>query len=139
MLASVNILKLNVDLFRLVEVCMKNPTCTLYGARFCNVLFDVKSCYWKSLCKMPSALIRLNIFHLLSYEQNLLPNRIAGKLMNIKKIKLLDNDIKMQLLISNRYDALDNICKTGDQTWKIHSTYHILITKITILEINQVS
>ena len=29
-----------------------------------------------------------NIFHLLSYEQNLLTNRIAGKLMNIKKIKL---------------------------------------------------
>ena len=29
-----------------------------------------------------------NIFHLLSYEQNLLSNRIAGKLMNIMKIKL---------------------------------------------------
>ena len=29
-----------------------------------------------------------NIFHLLSYEQNLLTNRIAEKQMNIKKIKL---------------------------------------------------
>ena len=29
--------------------------------------------------------------------------------MNIKKIKLLGNDTKMQSLISNRYDALDKI------------------------------
>ena len=33
-----------------------------------------------------------NIFHSLSYEQNFLTNRIAGKLMNVKKIKLLWND-----------------------------------------------
>ena len=31
---------------------------------------------------------RWNIFHSLSYEQKILTNRIAGKLMNIKKIKL---------------------------------------------------
>ena len=66
--------------------------------------------------KCPVHLFSWNIFHLLSYEQNLLTNRIAGKLMNIKKIKSLGNGIKMQLLISNRYDALDNICKIGDQT-----------------------
>ena len=66
--------------------------------------------------KCPVHLFGWNIFHLLSYEQNLLTNRIAGKLMNIKKIKLLGNDTKMQSLISNRYDALDNICKIGDQT-----------------------
>ena len=38
--------------------------------------------------KCPVHFFGLNIFHLLSYEQNLLTNRIAGKLMNTKKIKL---------------------------------------------------
>ena len=51
------------------------------NARFCNVLFDVTSYYF----------FGWNIFHLLSYEQNLLTNKIAGKLMNIKKIKLYKN------------------------------------------------
>ena len=36
-----------------------------------------------------------NIFHLLSCEQNLLTNRIAGKLMNIKKIKLLNYNLSV--------------------------------------------
>ena len=35
---------------------------------------------------------RLNIFHSLRYEQNLLASKIAGKLMNIKKLKLLQNE-----------------------------------------------
>ena len=30
-----------------------------HNAQFCNVLFDVMSCYWKSLCKMAIALFRL--------------------------------------------------------------------------------
>ena len=38
--------------------------------------------------KCPVHFFGWNIFHLLSYEQNLLINRIAGKLMNLKKIKL---------------------------------------------------
>ena len=66
--------------------------------------------------KCPVHFFGWNIFHLLSYEQNLLTNRIAGKLMKTKKIKLLGNDTKMQSLISNRYDALDNICKIGEET-----------------------
>ena len=32
------------------------------NARFCNMLFDVMSCYWKSLSKMPSALFGLEHF-----------------------------------------------------------------------------
>ena len=58
------------------------------NARFCNVFFDVTSCYRKSLCKIPSALFRWNIFHSLRYEHNCLTNRIAGKQRNIKKIEL---------------------------------------------------
>ena len=42
--------------------------------------------------KCPVHFFGWNIFHLLSYEQNLLTNRIAGKLMNIKKIKLLNHE-----------------------------------------------
>ena len=38
--------------------------------------------------KCPVHFFGWNIFHLLSYEQNLLTNRIAGKLMNISKNKL---------------------------------------------------
>ena len=38
--------------------------------------------------KCPVHFFGWNIFNLLSYEQILLTNRIAGKLMNIKKIKL---------------------------------------------------
>ena len=38
--------------------------------------------------KCPVHFFGWHIFHLLSYEQNRLTNRIAGKLMNIKKIKL---------------------------------------------------
>ena len=41
---------------------------------------------------MPSVLFRLKMFHLWSYEQSLLTNRIAEKLMNIKKIKLFKNE-----------------------------------------------
>ena len=33
-----------------------------HNARFCNVLFDVTSCYRKSLCKMPSAFFSAGIF-----------------------------------------------------------------------------
>ena len=44
--------------------------------------------------KCPVHFFGWNIFHLLSYGQNLLTNRIAGKLMNIKKIKLLSNNLK---------------------------------------------
>ena len=57
--------------------------------RFCNMLFDVVSCYWKSLCKMPSALFPLEHFSFMSYEQNILSIRITGKLMNIKKNKYI--------------------------------------------------
>ena len=39
--------------------------------------------------KCPVHFFGRNIFHLLSYEQNLLTNRIADKLMNIKKFKEL--------------------------------------------------
>ena len=36
---------------------------TMRNARLCNVLFDVTSCCWKSLCKMSSALFfRWNMF-----------------------------------------------------------------------------
>ena len=38
--------------------------------------------------KCPVHFFSWNSFHLLSYEQNLLINRIAGELMNIKKIEL---------------------------------------------------
>ena len=57
------------------------------------MLFDIMSCYWKSLCKIASVkypvhFFRWNIFYSLSYEQIFLTDRIAGKLMNIKKIKI---------------------------------------------------
>ena len=38
--------------------------------------------------KYPVQYFRLNIFHSWRYESNVLTNRIAGKRMNIKKIKL---------------------------------------------------
>ena len=47
-----------------------------------SVLFDVAPCYWKSLCKIPRA---QNSWR---YESVVLTNRIAGKRMNIKEIKL---------------------------------------------------
>ena len=52
------------------------------NARLYSVLFDLASYYWKSLCKIP----RVNSWR---YESIVLTNRIAGKRMNIKKIKLL--------------------------------------------------
>ena len=52
------------------------------NARLYSVLFDVAPCYWKSLCKIPHA---QNSWR---YESIVLTNRIAGKWMNIKKIKL---------------------------------------------------
>ena len=42
--------------------------------------------------KCPLHFFGWKLFYLLSYEQNLLTNRIAGKLMNIKKIKLFHNE-----------------------------------------------
>ena len=42
--------------------------------------------------KCPVHFFRWNIFHLLSYEQNFLSNRTAGKLMTIKKIKLSSHE-----------------------------------------------
>ena len=59
------------------------------NSRFCNMLFDVTSVYWKSLCKMPSALFLLEHFSFIELWTKFF-NRIAGKLMNIKKIKLFD-------------------------------------------------
>ena len=52
------------------------------NARLYSVLFDVAPCYWKWLCKIPRA---QNSW---SYESIVLTNRIAGKRMTIKKIKL---------------------------------------------------
>ena len=62
------------------------------NARFSNMLFDIKSCYWKSLCKMSSALCLLEHFSFTEQWTNFLTNRIAGKLINIKKIKLCCNE-----------------------------------------------
>ena len=53
--------------------------------------------------KWPVHFFRWNIFHSLSYEQNFLTNRIAEKLMNIKKIKLLE-DVTVTILVINSED-----------------------------------
>ena len=57
-----------------------------------SVLFDVVPCYWKSLCKIPRA---QNSWR---YESIVLTNRIAGKPINIKKIKLL-HDTKDSIIL----------------------------------------
>ena len=89
--------ELTVDFFRFLEVWMKNPTCTLYGGR--SMLFDVAPCYWKSLCKIPRS---QNSWR---NESIVLTNRIAGKRMNIKKIKLLPNNQDQDsLLVKRRND-----------------------------------
>ena len=58
---------------------------TRYSVTCCLTLRHVTE---NRYVKCPVHLFDWNIFHLLSYEQNLLTCRIAGKLMNMKKIKL---------------------------------------------------
>ena len=48
---------------------------------------------------------RWNIFYLLSYEQNILTNRIEGKLMNIKKIIIFYDDV-----VDDDDDDVDDEC-----------------------------
>ena len=66
-------------------------------------------------------LFRWNIFHSLWYEQNLLTNRIAGKQMNIKKIKLFwdNNDNKNFILRKRRKKVfwIDSIWVENKTSW----------------------
>ena len=64
-------------------------SCCLQGrnVRFCNTLFDV--CHGTE--NRPEHFFSWNIFYSLKYKQNFLTNRIAGKQMNIKEIKLLSD------------------------------------------------
>ena len=64
------------------------------NARLYSVLFDAAPCYWKSLCKIPRA---QNSWR---YESIVLTNRIAGKRMNIKKIKLFKDDKRIKTTMS---------------------------------------
>ena len=58
--------------------CLQRRNAQLY-----SVLFGVAPCFWKSLCKIPRA---QNSW---GYESIVVTDRITGKRMNIKKIKLL--------------------------------------------------
>ena len=62
-----------------------------HNAGLYSLHFDVAPCYWKSLCKISRA---QNSWR---YESIVLTNRIAGKQMNIKKIKLYLNIMNMNI------------------------------------------
>ena len=74
----------------------------------------------KRYVKSPVHFFRWNIFHSLSYEQNFLTNRIAGKLMNIKKIIYLCN-----ISIFACYIALYDKRKIGCHTLNDHGNLTI--------------
>ena len=59
------------------------------------MLFDVAPCYWKTLCKIPRT---QNSWR---YESIVLTNRIAGKRMHIKKIKLYKYAHKIHSFLSD--------------------------------------
>ena len=50
---------------------------------------------------MPSELLPLEHFSFIEPTQNVLTNRIAGKLINIKKIKLLSHKHMLLLAVEN--------------------------------------
>ena len=79
---------------------------------FCNMLFDVTSCYWKSLCKMPSALFLLEHLSFIELWTKNLTNRIAGKLMNIEKIKSFINEyVSRRKLMVVTVEYISYICQ----------------------------
>ena len=61
-----------------------------HNARLYSVFLDVASCHWKSYIKKP-------VHKSWRYESVVLTNRIAGKRLNVKKIKLLRSNVPTPL------------------------------------------
>ena len=68
--------------------------------------------------KCPVHFFRSNIFHSLSFEQNLLTNRIAGKLINLKKIKLLQKYLTLNYALCKNASAYH--VSAISEKWTLH-------------------
>ena len=70
--------------------------------------------------KCPAHFFRWNMFHSLSYEQNILTNKIAGKLVNIKKIKLFkcngNESVQNSLVLQSRVHIMQQFFPSNKPT-----------------------
>ena len=78
------------------------------NARFCNVFFGVTSCYRKSLCEMPSALLTLEHFLFIELWTK------CFKQWNCRKTNVHKKKKKLLCLIVNR--------ELGDHLWNAFTT-----------------